>query len=258
MSPDLENIRILDCHGHLGQCRSFHMAENGSVESMIEVMNASRIERIAVSSMKSLYYDVRAGNSEMIEVVQRHPDRFYGYVSMHPDMDEKAQIDELETYRDQPGIVGVKIHPGLHKSHPDCPGYEPVYQWCAERGYPLLSHTWGKRDVEDFHKILDRVPRLQVILGHSGGPFRDALEHACVLASKRERVFLDITCSQTLAGLIEWMTEHAPIEQILFGSDTPFIDPRPSVGLVRYSRVSDATKHAIFHENATRLFEERS
>ena len=249
-----ESLRIFDCHGHCGPCRKFFSANAGSIESMIEVMDRSGIERLVFSSMLALYYDERVGNREMMSAVERYPGRLFGYVALRPGSGEQFQIDELEAYREVPGIAGVKIHPGLHETRPTDPGYDPIYSFCAESGYPLLSHTWGESDIEDFDRVLSRFPRLRLILGHAGGPSRRALERACDLAYRYDEVYLDITCSRTVAGLIEWMAGRAPVQRILFGSDIPFIDPRPAVGLVLYARVTDAVREAIFFENADRLY----
>jgi uncharacterized protein len=249
-----ETLRIFDCHGHAGPYRRFSSAFDGSIESMIELMDRSGIERLIFSSMMSLNHDVEAGNREMYEAVTSHPGRLYGYVVVRPDAPEREQLDELEKYRGRPGILGVKIHPDMHSSRPADPGYDPVYHWCAEYGYPLLSHTWGEANIDDFRAVTGRVPGLEVLLGHSGGPTRRPLERACALATERKGVYLDITMSRSIPGLIEWMLRRAPAQKILFGSDIPFIDPRPSVGLVLHERIDDATREAVFRTNSERLF----
>lgn len=245
---------IFDCHCHCGPVHKFRVMDDGSAESMIDVMDRCGIDRVAFSSMLSLTWDVGAGNRVMQDIVERYPGRMYGYVVIHPADATKSQLDELDRSRGKPGIVGVKIHPGMHQARPVASGYEETYRWCLETGYPVLSHTWGDADIEDFRTITDRYRDLKVILGHSGGPSRSALERACDLVSSRSSVYLDITCSREAPGLVEWMLERAPENRILFGSDMPFIDPRPTIGLVEYADVSESVREAVFRTNAEALF----
>ena len=44
-------------------------------------------------------------------------------------------------------------------------------------------------------------------------------------------------------------------DKILYGDDLPWFNPHYGIGCVLFSRISDAARHAILHENAERIFE---
>ena len=250
-------VPVFDCHGHVGPVARFSIRDAGSAESMINIMDRCGIDSIIISSMLGLYHDVVAGNRETCSIAHRYAGRIYGYAVINPTLDEGDVVTEIETCLSQQGMIGVKLHPGIDKKRAADQAYYPVYDYCSRHEVPLLCHTWGDRDIEDFAHITAEFPHLKVILGHSGGPIRSALEKAADLCSGRDGIYLDITCSRTLAGLIEWMVANAPYQKILYGSDLPFIDPRPNLGLVAFSDIPEQQKLRILGENVRDLFSHR-
>jgi len=50
------------------------------------------------------------------------------------------------------------------------------------------------------------------------------------------------------------MVAGAGADRILFGTDIPFIDPRPQIGRVAYARLPAATLRDVFGGNARRIW----
>ena len=76
-------IPILDCHGHIGVHPDFP-AYKTDPDEMVHVMDALNIERLAVTSTLACFSDCPRGNAEIAEVLQRHPHRFLGYITVNP------------------------------------------------------------------------------------------------------------------------------------------------------------------------------
>jgi len=75
------------------------------------------------------------------------------------------------------------------------------------------------------------------------------------VAREYEQYYLDLAGSVLLYGGLETMVERAGAEKILFGTDVPFIDPRPGLGRILCARISDDDKRKILGLNAKRLFD---
>ncbi len=50
------------------------------------------------------------------------------------------------------------------------------------------------------------------------------------------------------------MVHEAGADRVLFGTDLPFLDPRPQLGRVAFAKISDDEKRLILGLNASRIF----
>ena len=53
--------------------------------------------------------------------------------------------------------------------------------------------------------------------------------------------------------MIEQLVNEAGADRVLFGSDTPLMDPRPQIGKIITADISDEAKRLILGGNARRL-----
>ena len=68
-----------------------------------------------------------------------------------------------------------------------------------------------------------------------------------------DNIYLDLTGSAMYNGIVEYYVDKVGSEKILFGTDFPFIDPRPAIGWIKSSRIKDEDKLNILHKNAERI-----
>lgn len=143
----------------------------------------------------------RIVNDAAIEAHNAYPDRFIAGVAM-PMRDPKAAAKELDRVAGQPGIRAVHL-PNSVQGHDYVfePAYLPILARCEELGYPLLfhpldgveNHYGGKERLAGatfmynslgfpfdtattaakfiFSGLLDKFPKLDIVLPHSGGCF---------------------------------------------------------------------------------------
>ncbi|NJD01489.1 MAG: hypothetical protein FIA99_02545 [Ruminiclostridium sp.] len=57
---------------------------------------------------------------------------------------------------------------------------------------------------------------------------------------------------------MEWFVKEVGSRKVLYGSDMPFIDPKPAVGRVAFAQISDDEKRDVFGKNMQRLLEKKS
>jgi hypothetical protein len=141
------------------------------------------------------------------------------------------------------GARGIKLHPVAQRFEPDDPRMRPVYRLCEELGLVVLSHTGSAKGGEPFAEprafaaVLERHPRLGVVLAHlGGGSWRQTLD----LARAFPRAAFD------LCEIIEWtgapgapsaeelgrLIQQVGPERVLLGTDFPWYDLERTVELV--------------------------
>jgi hypothetical protein len=90
-------------------------------------------------------------------------------------------------------------------------------------------------------------------VGHASSDWRvlPALYDVC---AERPNVYLDLCYSVQWRGLLEQMAAGAGAGRILYSSDVPFVDPRPQLGRVAFTRLPDDQLRDILGDNAQRLW----
>jgi hypothetical protein len=101
-----------------------------------------------------------------------------------------------------------------------------------------------------FASVAKSRPDILWIMGHSGGPYGSI--PAVELAREIPNIFLDIALSMCPARQIEFFVKELGAERVLFGTDNPFIDPRPQIGRVGLARITHQDRVNIFGANARR------
>jgi len=66
-------------------------------------------------------------------------------------------------------------------------------------------------------------------------------------------VFLETCSSFRSPGVVEELVQKAGAERVLYGSDTPLMDPRCQIGKILTADISDEAKRLLLGENACRL-----
>ena len=68
-------------------------------------------------------------------------------------------------------------------------------------------------------------------------------------------MYLELCAAYHVNGSVTRMVNAGVQDKILYGDDLPWFNPHYGIGCVLFSRISDAARHAILHENAERVFE---
>jgi predicted TIM-barrel fold metal-dependent hydrolase len=249
---------IFDCHGHFGVEAGFFIPGTSAGE-FIAGLDRAGIDTVAVSSFSCAF---PFGNNIVAEAVSAHPDRFVGYVRINANYPGEIH-SELTRCFDELGFRGIKVHPYCDQVSVVDPRYDPVWEFSAERGVPVLTHTWNSHRYADpllsfcvpslFAKIAEDHPGAKLIIGHSGGEY-DGIREAIEVAKAYPNVYLDTASSRLYPGVIEMMVSEVGAQKVLYGSDVPFLSPVPQLGKVVYADISEDAKRMILGENTARLF----
>jgi len=248
----LEDIEIIDLHAHLGPYYNMHIPACDA-PAMVRLMDLCEINKTVVSATLSWDADFVLGNAMMLDAVAGFPGRLYGACAVNGNYPELS-LDELERTLANKRVVMVKIHPSGTKCKLDDRRMKGIFEFASKKKLLLLVHTWLDNDPYGsqglFREVASDYPDIQWIMGHSGGPYGSV--HAVEIAQKVENTFLDITLSMCPAQQIEFFVRELGSKRIFFGTDNPFIDPRPQIGRVGLAQITDEDKVNIFGGNARR------
>ena len=248
-------VPVIDSHGHLGPFNAIYMPE-AKLEAMIAGMDRCGVESIILSPHAALWGDIREGNRDMLDAVNRFPGRVYGYCTVNPNYPQDIP-GELDAYLDQPGVVGIKIHPATHECPVTDERYRPVWERAQDLKLMLLCHTWGHDGgcgSTDMRTVAEKYPEVRLLLGHSC--YND-WDGAIALAVEFPHVYLELTAAYHAYGLIERMCREAGSEKVLFGTDYPWFDPMVTIGCVTYAHIEEPEMRNILYNNARRLLDEQ-
>lgn len=232
----------------------------------------------------------RIVNEFIAQVVAAHPARFAGLACLPWQQPEQA-LAELDHADRALGLRGVMLYSHVDGQPVDSPSFEVIYEQLAARGLPLVLHptvpSWGEAIKEHamipmlgfqvdtsfallrliLGGVLDRHPDLKVVMPHAGGvlPYMmGRIEHQ-VEKLKRggtqltrpprdyfDQIYFDtVTPSpQTLA----FACEFCGPARMLFGTDTPWVDPALIIDCFEALELSQSARDAIYADNAIKLF----
>jgi uncharacterized protein len=249
--PFAKRTPIIDAHAHMGDYRNFHIPDNGP-DGMLVQFDAVGIDVACVSHHASISADHLHGNDQIVRAVQRHPDRFVGLCVLNPHYPDTAEAT-IEHCFAQPGFRGFKAHPELHGDYPlDGPGYQPMWEYADRHGLPVLSHSYfGGDRLEVFERLARRYVNATVLLGHAGLDL--GLDRAAALANRLDNLVLDMTAMQRHGHAVEYLAARAEPSKLVWGSDSPFIDPGLVLGAVVHADIDEGVRDAILYGNMARI-----
>jgi predicted TIM-barrel fold metal-dependent hydrolase len=242
----LRELFVVDCHAHLGQANGFEILDS-TVEGLIRVMDRLGVAVAAVNSLPACIGGViRKGNDQIIDAVQRYPERIFGYMVVNPHYPREA-LAELRRCL-QAGLRGIKIH-SLQGTRYNHPAYSLVWEFAAEHGLPILAHG-GVQELQDLEPCFSRYPNLTWIVAHAGAaPEREPFVRAALTYPK---VFIDPTLSTCPRGMIEYFIAQGVEDKLVWGSDAVFMSAPAQLGRVLFARITPEQKAKILSANGRR------
>ena len=229
-------------------------------------------------------------NEELARAHQQSPQRLVGLASL-PMHEPDLAMRELERAAQLPGVRGVYVATRILDRELSEEAFFPVYERLEALGVPLFLHPVFVIDPERLQRfyltnllgnpfesaiaaahlifggVLDRFPRLEVVLPHAGGAFpwlagrlnrgwekREELRERCRSPLEYLRRFHYDTIGYC-DSVVEYLVRQVGADRMLMGSDYcfPIAYERPAE-IVRDNRaLSDEEKRLILESNARRL-----
>ena len=228
------------------------MHHDGTPEMLLAEMDKAGIDMALVHSVAIHPNRVHTINDFIAAQVAAHPDRFVGYATLHPDMENPA--DEIARAQSL-GLRGVKMHNDMQQVALDDPRMTKIYEAC-QGVCPLLLHAGDRRyhydNPSQIAAIARRFPGLTIIAAHLGG--YSEWEAARCLADV-PNVLVDTSSSFFELGYEKMRTQIDLFgyDRVLFGTDYPMWNPKEELDAVHALGLSQEALEKILYRNAQRL-----
>lgn len=239
---------IVDGHVHIGKSTRLQIDADGAM--LVRIADELGFERICCTDLTALFYDMHEGNRLLYEEMKRFPDRILGYATLHSTRFGQEALDELDRCRHDYGMRGLKIYSTPEMSIAE-PATVPILEKCVELGFPVLAHATP----HECEYLLGYVPECRLIMAHAAAqPFSKGDWNRAIMAAQRfENLYLDTASSTVDTGFVEACVAALGARKIIFGTDTPLLDPWVQLAKIRDTRIPAADLDLIMGGNILRL-----
>jgi len=86
----------------------------------------------------------------MAEIVERHPDRFLGFVASLPMNNPDAALREIARAIDTLSATGIQMFTNVAGRPLDLPEFQPLFAEMARRGLPIWLHPARSPSFADY------------------------------------------------------------------------------------------------------------
>ena len=247
---------------------------------------------IGLVADQELWFDYcRAANDGLLEACARHPDRFV-MAAVLPLPNADAASAELRRVARENEVRAIFMTAQATLYRPDQPALEAVFAQAADADLPVIVHpTAGVADLapefdayglgSGLHAMvshalvaarivqsgmMDRVPRLELILTHLGGVLPFLIER---LDSRHSgpaefppshylgsRLFLD-NCGHSAGPALRCALDTVGAGRLVMGSDWPSRPIWVAAASIRGLSLDPESEARILHGNAARWFDPR-
>ncbi|NTW43291.1 MAG: amidohydrolase family protein [Anaerolineaceae bacterium] len=240
---------IVDCHCHVGVGHDYQQ----TVEHQISEMDTFGIDRAVICPVdRFIAVDNREGNDFVLEVAQRHPERFYAFATANPWYGAKA-LTELRRAFDQ-GARGIKLHPSLQGFLLCDDLVYPIIELAGEKNVPIFFHTGTPAFAQPMHvvELALRFPQVKMIMGHMGST--DFWLDAVPSAQLATNIYVDTSWS--LPDKVHRAIQGLGIERVLFSSDSPLSSYSVEMGCRNATILSEEEQNLVMGKNMLQLLGE--
>jgi len=238
-------MKIIDGHCHLGNgrykqlkpdCLLRQMDENGIDKSVVVPVD----EYIAVRNEE--------GNAYIMDVIEKHPDRFIGFAVVNPHYGVKGRKWLVKCL--EKGFRGVKFNPSLQGFVLNDDVIYPYIEIAGRYGVPVYFHTGTPVHSLPFHlsELAVKFPEVNFVMGHMGA--WDFSYDSVSAAKTAGNIYLDT--SLVLTSMVTDAINKLGPEKVIFGSDSPRSSQRYELEKV-YDSYDEKGLSGVLYTNIAKL-----
>jgi uncharacterized protein len=241
-----------------------------TIDQLLEEMDEADVARAVIlgqdthATRNPAFKNYTLKNDEVARIAARSKDRLVAFAGVDPNAG-RAALEELKRAASKLGMSGLKVHSSANSVYlNDRKLMFPIYQFCEEKGLPILFHTgttglgdceikYSKTELLD--EVCQRFPDLKVVMAHFGWPWPDV---AIAIALRNLNVFIDVsgwkpkyippTILPYLNGILQ--------DRFLFGTDYPMLRQKEWIEDFRANlapRLKPGVGEKLLSANAKRL-----
>lgn len=239
---------IIDCHCHAGLGDGLTGPWDTRAPLKDFMRRAREVGIHAVNVFAAFNSDYRRANLAIAKLVQRHPERFFGFAFVHPTTDA-GRVDAIGQWAVDAGLVGFKVH-----KH-DAPITREICDVARRYRLPVLYDVTGEVHVCEL--LAAEYPQVNFIIPHLGS-FADDWRAQLALIDHLQRhanIYAD-TAGVRRFDLLEQAVRRAGAHKVLFGSDGPWLHPGVELSKVHALELNARDERQIMGGNFLRLTRE--
>lgn len=222
-------------------------------EQLLSTMKRFGLDKAVVRPLKPTDYSFDNANRLISELQQRHQD-IIGFGRVNP-WDKTAAADVERAIKEY-SLKGIHLHPWEENFMINDPVVYEVLDAATDQdipvyvnvGYPIVSEPLQFLEIAEKFKKVTFICTHGANLDISGLSFDDAL----ILAEDTKNVKFDIS-GVYRRDFIELLLNKAGSENVIFGSNTPYMDIGLEIERINAADIDDQIKEKIFYQNARHL-----
>jgi uncharacterized protein len=197
-----------------------------SLQNLLKQMDEAKIEKSVLFAVDGPL--LTAGNEFVAGLISNYPDRFIGFASVNPNLNNACEV--LENAIQNLGLKGLKLHPPLQNFYPNDPKVWPVYKLAGELGIPVVFHVGStpfgnmvklkQADPILIDDVANEFPSLKIILTHLGTLWHN---ESFMITEKHPNVYIDTAAYpyEITEMLTEKLLKRVGEDKFIFGTDFP-------------------------------------
>lgn len=230
------------------------MSLNGTVDGMIKDGEKVGVTHYLVHSVATTPKQVKSINEFIAESVDKHPDKFIGFGTLHPDSEDiQGDFD----YLIELGLKGVKLHPDFQLFAMNEERAYRIGEVVRDGKVPMLVHCGDYRynfsNPQQIKPFLDKFPEIPFIGAHFAGwsVWKEATEKL----AGTPNLYVDLSSSlYDLTPKEAYDLIHAyGTDRVLWGTDYPMWDSAKEMEYFNKIDLSENERSQILFDNASRL-----
>ncbi|MBE6357183.1 MAG: hypothetical protein E7058_08755 [Lentisphaerae bacterium] len=192
---------------------------------------------------------LRECNRKVLEVNQKHPDRFYPGVNVSPLFPEESCVEIEKFYRLGFRWIGELAWYVMGYEKYDLPGMKPILDLAGALQMTVCLHP---SSLDDLDRLLASFPRTRIVVAHPETEWGISANYQ--LAQKHENMLIDLSGSGLFRmGMLRRGVDLLGSERILFGTDYPICNPAMNVAGVMFEELDETERVNILRNNFLRL-----
>jgi len=274
----------------IGEGRIKVMDENG-VDMHLLCLTAPGVQLFDADTAVGL---AELANDRLAEAIAKYPTRFTGLAAFAP-QDPRRAVKEMERGIEKLGLKGFIVNSHTNNEYLDQEKYWPILEAAEALGAPIYIHprapsdgmaapyrdyrmdaaVWGYGMETGTHAVrlmlsgvLDRFPKLQIVIGHMGeavpfwlwrldfmgGPQRKRSPNKLKPSEYMARNFHITTSGVEDPIALRYCIDRIGADKVMWAVDYPYQPTPPAVKWIDEAPLSDEHREMILHGNAERVF----
>lgn len=237
---------IIDCHCHAGKGDGLTgpWDTEAPLKDYLTWAKEAGIQKTVLFA--AFHTDYKLANRAVARIVNRYPERFYGFAFLHPDRDRGRVYEMVKTAVQRYRFCGIKVH------RYDARITREICETARSFRLPILYDVMGEVSVVEL--LAAQYPEVNFIIPHLGS-FADDWKAQTALIdhlARHPNIYTD-TSGVRRFDILKKAFQRVGPHKFLFGSDGPWLHPGVELAKIRALHLPKDDEQGVLAGNFLRL-----